>query len=87
MQDRAQREDVVGRIDALVRSGLDGNRRLFIAAYGSFLSGLYSPHGDLDLSIEGLVGRECATIIGTGRPLEGIARRLFVAGGYLVCTG
>ncbi len=64
-EDRAQRDDVVGRIDALVRSGLDNNKRLFITAYGSFLSGLYSPNGDLDLSIEGLVGRQCAPMITT----------------------
>ena len=59
-EDAARRRDVVARIDALVRSGLDAHRHLFIAAYGSFLSGLYAPTGDLDLSIEGQLGRRCA---------------------------
>jgi hypothetical protein len=59
-EDAARRREVVARMDVIVRSGLDAHKHLFIAAYGSFLSGLYSPTGDLDLSIEGQLGRRSA---------------------------
>ena len=50
------REDVMMRLSGLVRSTVNNKfsgKSLEIQPYGSFLSGLYTPEGDLDLSIEG----------------------------------
>ena len=52
-EDHARRQAVVQHVDDTVRLGLEGTSNLHISTYGSFLSGLYSPSGDLDLSIEG----------------------------------
>ena len=40
-------------IDDIVQTGLPDYPGLCIRPYGSYVSGLYSPSGDLDLSIEG----------------------------------
>lgn len=48
--DEEVRRDLMRRMDHLL-SGLPG--RLCIGAYGSFVTGLYTPDGDIDLSVEG----------------------------------
>lgn len=48
------------QLGGIVAAGLDGHTGLRVEPYGSFVSGLYSPSGDLDISIEGFFGRECA---------------------------
>jgi len=53
-EDRRAREGVISRLCQLAESGIRFCRGLHISAYGSFTSGLYTPHGDLDLSIEGV---------------------------------
>ena len=52
-EDHARRQVVVQQVSDTVRLGLEGTSNLHISTYGSFLSGLYSPSGDLDLSIDG----------------------------------
>ena len=51
---RRAREGVIDRLSTLAKSGIRFCHGLFIEPYGSFVSGLYTPNGDLDLSIEGV---------------------------------
>ena len=54
------RQGVLKRVDSLVRAGLAGYKGMWAEAYGSFVSGLFTPTGDLDIAIEGLRTRGCA---------------------------
>ena len=47
------RQDVIRRVDELVRSGLRGYKGMHVEHYGSFTSRLFTPSGDLDIAIEG----------------------------------
>ncbi len=58
-QDAAKRRQILEKMGGIVGLGLDGHTELRVEPYGSFLSGLYSPTGDLDISIEGFCGKEC----------------------------
>ncbi|PSC67618.1 poly(A) RNA polymerase GLD2 [Micractinium conductrix] len=53
--DREQwlRLQAMGRLKELAQSGIQFCQGLDLEPYGSFVSGLYTPTGDLDLSIEG----------------------------------
>ena len=51
--DEAVRQRVLKEVNALVQPGLLGYRGMHVAPYGSFVSGLYTSTGDLDISIEG----------------------------------
>jgi len=52
--DRQIRERVLREVNALVQPGLNGYHGMHVAPYGSFVSGLYTSTGDLDISIEGV---------------------------------
>lgn len=52
-QHYAIREEVIWRVDQLVRSGLLAFKGMHVEHYGSFTSGLFNPSGDLDIAIEG----------------------------------
>lgn len=58
-QDAARRRQILEKMGGIVGLGLDGHTELRVEPYGSFVSGLYSPTGDLDISIEGFCGKEC----------------------------
>ena len=47
---------ILQRIGGLVKSGLGEYEDLYVEPYGSFVSGLYTPSGDLDISIQGSLG-------------------------------
>ena len=47
------RQEVIERVDNIVRSGLRGYTGMHVEHYGSFTSGLFTPTGDLDIAIEG----------------------------------
>ena len=47
------RQEVIQRVDHIVRSGLKGYTGMHVEHYGSFTSGLFTPTGDLDIAIEG----------------------------------
>lgn len=49
------REAVVSRIDSIVKQGLLQFDGLHVDHYGSFTSGLFSPTGDLDIAVEGIL--------------------------------
>lgn len=51
--DNAIRERVLADVNNLVKQGLAGYHGMHVAPYGSFVSGLYTRNGDLDISIEG----------------------------------
>ena len=51
--DAAVRQRVLKEVNALVQPGLLGYHGMHVAPYGSFVSGLYTSTGDLDISIEG----------------------------------
>ncbi|KAL0048376.1 hypothetical protein WJX82_001914 [Trebouxia sp. C0006] len=51
--DEAVRRRVLQDMNALVQPGLLGYTGMHVAPYGSFVSGLYTSTGDLDISIEG----------------------------------
>ncbi|KAA6421869.1 MAG: hypothetical protein FRX49_08188 [Trebouxia sp. A1-2] len=51
--DEAVRQRVLQDMNALVQPGLLGYTGMHVAPYGSFVSGLYTSGGDLDISIEG----------------------------------
>jgi hypothetical protein len=57
--DRDERLAVVARLRGIARSGIRFCTGLDLEPFGSFVSGLYSPSGDMDLSIEG-VAKWCA---------------------------
>jgi hypothetical protein len=52
-QDHQLRMNVLMRLNRLARTGINFAKGLELHAFGSFVSGLYTPKGDLDLSIEG----------------------------------
>ena len=52
--DDAIRQRVLQDVNNLVEMGLAGYYGLHVAPYGSFVSGLYTRNGDLDISIEGV---------------------------------
>ena len=57
-QDRAVRQQVLDSVNQVVGKGLAGFTDLHVEPYGSFVSGLYTPGGDLDIAIENsVVGR------------------------------
>ena len=49
-------------MDEIVQTGLPDYPGLCIRPYGSYVSGLYCPSGDLDLSIEGTPTGGCAAV-------------------------
>ena len=54
-QDTAIRQDLVSRIDEIVRQGLLQFGGMHVETYGSFTSGLFTPNGDMDIAIEGVL--------------------------------
>ncbi len=52
-RDMEVRLAVIHRLRTLARSGINFCTGLDLSGFGSFVSGLYTPNGDLDLSIEG----------------------------------
>ena len=52
--DAEKRHVILQAIDEIVQTGLPDYPGLCIKPYGSYVSGLYCPSGDLDLSIEGV---------------------------------
>lgn len=62
--DKRKREEVADRINRLVVSGLNYNQGMYIQPYGSFVSDLYTPTGDMDLAIEGSMRPQCAPSTG-----------------------
>ena len=52
-EDEQKRTRVLADINKLVTEGLCGWHGMHVAPYGSFVSGLYTSTGDLDISIEG----------------------------------
>ena len=63
--DLEHRLAAMGRLKTLAQSGIRFCVGLDLEPYGSFVSGLYTPEGDLDLSIEG-VATWCARKGGGG---------------------
>lgn len=52
-EDARKRNLVLQQVNKLVTDGLRGWHGMHVAPYGSFVSGLYTSTGDLDISIEG----------------------------------
>eukprot|EP00884_Botryococcus_braunii_P010144 jgi/Botrbrau1/19130/Bobra.0077s0042.1 len=50
---KKKRESLTAIINRLVQSGLNYNTGMHVLPYGSFVSELYTPTGDVDLAIEG----------------------------------
>ena len=59
-EDADKRREIIQAVDDIVQDGLPDYPGLCIRPYGSYVSGLYSPSGDLDLSIEGTPSGGCA---------------------------
>ena len=57
--DEQRRADVMARIGAVVAEGLQEGAELLVLPYGSFVSKLYTPNGDLDIALEGCVRSRC----------------------------
>ena len=53
-RDAQKRSEILQAIDEIVQTGLPDYPGLCIKPYGSYVSGLYCPSGDLDLSVEGI---------------------------------
>ncbi|KAK9832586.1 hypothetical protein WJX81_001551 [Elliptochloris bilobata] len=53
--DERRRADVMARVGAVVAEGLQDGAELHVQPYGSFVSKLYTPNGDLDIALEGLL--------------------------------
>lgn len=53
MKDQRMRLKLMQRLKGLAATGINFCHGLTLEPYGSFASGLYTPHGDLDFSIEG----------------------------------
>lgn len=51
---------MMARIGAVVAEGLQDGAELHVLPYGSFVSKLYTPNGDLDIALEGCVRSGCA---------------------------
>ena len=54
LADDAIRHRVLQDVNSLVELGLAGYHGMHVAPYGSFVSGLYTSNGDIDISIEGV---------------------------------
>lgn len=54
-QDKQKRQNLARFVDKLVKSGLNYHEGMFVLPYGSFVSDLYTPTGDVDLAIEGIM--------------------------------
>ena len=52
----------MARIGAVVAEGLQDGAELHVLPYGSFVSKLYTPNGDLDIALEGCVRSGCARL-------------------------
>ena len=52
-EDARKRNLVLQQVNKLVTEGLRGWHGMHVVPYGSFVSGLYTSTGDLDISIEG----------------------------------
>ena len=52
VEDAQNRREILQQLDDIVQTGLTDYPGLCIQPYGSYVSGLYCPSGDLDLSIE-----------------------------------
>ena len=63
--DAEKRHDILQAIDEIVQTGLPEHPGLCIKPYGSYVSGLYCPSGDLDLSIEGVPTAGWVSLPGT----------------------
>ncbi len=50
----------MARIGDVVAEGLQDGAELHVLPYGSFVSKLYTPNGDLDIALEGCVRSGCA---------------------------
>lgn len=72
---RRAREGVIDRLSSLAKSGIRFCHGLFIEPYGSFVSGLYTPNGDLDLSIEGVAQMVNENRASTIVPVQEMERR------------
>ena len=57
-QDRARRVNALELLGRVVEGGLAYEPNLKARPYGSFVSDVYSPTGDLDVSVEGFVMRQ-----------------------------
>ncbi|CAK0787781.1 hypothetical protein CVIRNUC_011003 [Coccomyxa viridis] len=69
-EDGQNRREILQQLDDIVQTGLPDYPGLGIQPYGSYVSGLYCPSGDLDLSIEGtpIDGRAA------GKPVKDIGK-------------
>lgn len=52
------RNDLIRRLNDAVKSGLLSFKGLHVEHYGSFTSGLFTPTGDLDIAVEGILRHE-----------------------------
>lgn len=53
-EDAAKRETLLAQVNSLVEAGLAGFSGMHVKPYGSFVSGLYTSNGDVDISVEGI---------------------------------
>lgn len=51
---------MLARLGRLVARGVLGFPGLSVRPYGSFVSGLYSPGGDLDVALDGFLDYRCS---------------------------
>ena len=65
-RDAQKRSEILQAIDEIVQTGLPDYPGLCIKPYGSYVSGLYCPSGDLDLSVEGIPTGGCVQMLGSG---------------------
>ena len=52
-QDAGKRQILLANVNTLVEAGLAGFSGMHVKPYGSFVSGLYTSQGDVDISVEG----------------------------------
>ena len=77
-EDAEKRRGIMQALNDIVETDLPAYPGLCIKPYGSYVSGLYCPSGDLDLSIEGTSTGGCAADnLCIGRALMGQARCSF----------
>ena len=65
-RDAQKRSEILQAIDEIVQTGLPDYPGLCIKPYGSYVSGLYCPSGDLDLSVEGIPTGGYVRMLGSG---------------------
>lgn len=53
-EDEDKRTTVLAQVNRLVQAGLAGFSGMHVKPYGSFVSGLYTSSGDVDISVEGI---------------------------------